>query len=205
MRVVCTQALLSAAALAPRVARQRCFPAPARFAAAAAAPRALFPAPACRTRAPLTPALRRGAHANAKAVMAAPSLRRTHLRPSGIALASVAGLGAIAAGAAARAAGAALHAACVALAESARWWFATSAAASFAAATLVGSFVLAALAMLDARLAAAAPEVIVGSGPRTRARLNAAPSLTAPYRPFPGLRHRHAVRRAMRKALCPSG
>ena len=195
MRVVCTQAL-RAAALVPRADSPRSFAAPARFAATASAPRALFPAPAFRTRTPLTPALRRGAHADAKALTMAPSKRPAHLRPSGIALASVAGLGAIAAGAFARAARAAPGAACDALADGARWWLAPRAAASAAAVTLLGSLVLAALAVLDARLAAAAPEVIVGAGPRTRARLDAAPSLTAPYRPFPGLRHRHAVRAA---------
>ena len=197
MRVVCTQAL-RAAALAPRPACPSALAAPARFAAAAAAPRALFQAPAFRTRTPLSPALRRGAHADAKALQMAPSKRPAHLRPSGIALASVAGLGAIAAGACARGACAALGAAGDAQADAARWWLTTFAAASAAAVTLLGSLVLAALAMLDARLAAAAPEVIVGAGPRTRARLDAAPSLTAPYRPFPGLRHRHAVRRVLR-------
>ena len=197
MRVVCTQAL-RAAALAPRPACPSALAAPARFAAAAAAPRALFQAPAFRTRTPLSPALRRGAHADAKALQMAPSKRPAHLRPSGIALASVAGLGAIAAGACARGACAALGAAGDAQADAARWWLTTFAAASAAAVTLLGSLVLAALAMLDARLAAAAPEVIVGAGPRTRARLDAAPSLTAPYRPCPGLRHRHAVRRVLR-------
>ena len=76
------------------------------------------------------------------------------------------------------------------------------AAASFAAATLVGSLLLTALALLDARLVRAAPEVVVGAGPRTRARLALAPSLTAPYTPFPGLRHRHAVRRPIALYVC---
>ena len=199
MRVVAAKTL-RAASFVPRVApRSRAAPAPAlarRAAAIAAAPR-FASTHSLRARAPLlTPALRRGFSQVTQARMA-PLGRPASLRPSGVAIATVAGLGVIAAGASARVACAARRVARGVRADASRWWLPRSPAASFATATLVGSLVLAALAVLDARLAVAAPEVIAGPGPRTRGRLDAAPSLTAPYRPFPGLRHRHAVRRAL--------
>jgi len=125
--------------------------------------------------------------------MAAP-LSRAHLRPRGVALATVASVGFVAAGASSARSCAALNARDTRSDSNVRFGGPRRAAASFAAATLVGSLLLATLAVLDARLARAAPEVIVGAGPRTRARLALAPSLTAPYGPFPGLRHRHVVR-----------
>ena len=77
-------------------------------------------------------------------------------------------------------------------------------AATLGAAALVGSLFLAALAVLDARLASAAPEMILGAAAATRARLAAAPALLATYRPFPGLRNRHVVRALWRRRFLTS-
>jgi hypothetical protein len=70
--------------------------------------------------------------------------------------------------------------------------------ASAAAVTLGGALLFAALALLDARMASAKCEVVAGTSPRTRARLDASPALLGVYRPFPGLRNRHVVRALLR-------
>ena len=69
-----------------------------------------------------------------------------------------------------------------------------SAAATFTLATLVAAVVALLVAVVDSHLTAAEPEVVVGPSPDTKRRLDAAPSLKATYRAFPGLRNQHVVR-----------